>query len=72
MTEMITVDMQPSSMVEDVSFKTPLMTYLEPDYKMPCRKTVTALREKLYGDCYASTKRELSTAIRDINRLLDV
>ena len=58
-TDMIVVDMQPVSMVEDVGFNAP-MAYLEPDYKMPCRKTVTARMEKLYNDCSAGTKRELS------------
>lgn len=53
------IDMQPLSTVEDVGFNT-LMAYLEPDYKMPCRKTVTPLMEKLYNDCSASTKCELS------------
>ena len=33
-TEMIAVDMQPLSMVDDVGFNT-LMAYLEPAYKMP-------------------------------------
>ena len=42
--EMIAVDVQPLLMVEDVGFNTP-MAYLEPDYKMPCRRTVMALME---------------------------
>ena len=59
-------------MVEDEGFNT-LMVYLEPDYKMPCRKTVTTLMEKLYNGCSASTKHELSNTICGINnRMLDV
>lgn len=34
-TEMIAVDMQPMSMVEDVGFNVALMACIEPDYKMP-------------------------------------
>ncbi|KAJ8348830.1 hypothetical protein SKAU_G00274190 [Synaphobranchus kaupii] len=36
------------------------MAYPEPGYNMPCRKTIMARVEKLYNDCSASTKRELS------------
>ena len=67
-TETIVVDMQPLSMVEDAGFNA-LMAYLEPDYKMPCReKKVTARTEKMYNDCSASTKHELSNGpYSDVN-----
>jgi hypothetical protein len=71
-TEMIAVDMQPLSMVEDVGFNA-LIACVELDYKMSCRKTVTCHMEKLYSNCSASIKRELSNTIHGVNnRLLDV
>ena len=55
---MVALDMQPMSVVEDEGFKK-LISFLEPDYTMPCRKTVTSRVIKLYKDCSAKIKRLL-------------
>ena len=55
---MVALDMQPMSVVEDEGFKK-LISFLEPDYTMPCRKTVTSRVIKLYQDCSAKIKRLL-------------
>jgi hypothetical protein len=46
------------SVEEDEGFKK-LISFLEPDYTMPCRKTVTSRVIKLYQDCSAKIKRLL-------------
>ena len=55
---MVALDMQLMSAVEDEGFKK-LSSFLEPDYTMPCRQTVTSRVIKLYQDCSAKIKRLL-------------
>ena len=56
--EMVALNMQPMSVVEDEGFKN-LIRFLEPDYTMPCRKTVISRVTKLYQDCSAKIKLHL-------------
>ncbi|XP_056132772.1 E3 SUMO-protein ligase ZBED1-like [Lampris incognitus] len=56
--EMVALDMQPLSIVEDVGFKR-LVEYLEPGYSIPSRKTITTRVGKMYQDCGSKTKHQL-------------
>uniref|UniRef100_A0A667YW07 BED-type domain-containing protein n=1 Tax=Myripristis murdjan TaxID=586833 RepID=A0A667YW07_9TELE len=60
--EMVALDMQPVSIVEDDGFYK-LIKYLEPEYELSCRRTVSSRVTKLYHDCSAQIKRLLNQAL---------
>ena len=57
---MIALDLQQLSVVEDAGFNV-LMTYVEPGYKVPCQKSITARVEKAHHECAAAIKVKLSS-----------
>lgn len=60
--EVITSDLLPFSFVENEGFKK-LMKLVEPNYQIPCRKTITNRMEQLYEDKVNDTK----TYLKNIN-----
>ncbi|XP_064414839.1 E3 SUMO-protein ligase ZBED1-like [Latimeria chalumnae] len=59
---MITTDMLPISVVEGTGFRA-LMSFVEPEYRVPVRQTVTSLIEKCYEDCVKFLREKLEHAI---------
>nr|XP_014351682.1 PREDICTED: zinc finger BED domain-containing protein 4-like [Latimeria chalumnae] len=59
---MITTDMLPISVIEGTGFCA-LMSFVEPEYRVPVRQTVTSLIEKCYEDCVKSLWEKLEHAI---------
>lgn len=58
---MVAKDMLPISFVEGEGFRE-LMKFVEPEYTVPARKTITARLEKMHADSAASVRRNVSKA----------
>ncbi|KYO28673.1 hypothetical protein Y1Q_0000834 [Alligator mississippiensis] len=58
---MITEDMLPISVIEGAGFRA-LMSFVEPEYHVPVRQTVTAQLEKWYENCVNSLREKLGKA----------
>ncbi len=63
-TEMIAQDMLPISFVEGKGFRT-LMEFVEPEFTVPSRKTITARLEKLFDD----NVRELRSQLASVGKI---
>ena len=61
--QMIELDLMPISTVEGDGF-IELINFLEPEYVIPCRATITKRIEKRYKDLSRNLKKKLSTADR--------
>ena len=61
--KMIELDMMPISTVDGDGF-IELINFLEPEYDIPCRTTITSRIEKRYKDMARNLKKRLSTADR--------
>ena len=60
-TTMIVTDMLPISFVEGSGFRE-LMAYVEPEYKVPCRTTITTRIEKMYEEKAEDLRTRLAAA----------
>lgn len=58
--EMIYEDLLPIKLVESSAFKR-LILFLEPDFKLPTRRSVTALLEKEYVECKSNLQSRLTS-----------
>lgn len=61
LTKMIAKDMLPVSFVEGEGFRE-LMNFLEPEYRVPCRKTITSRLEKLRDENVSILQEKLANA----------
>ncbi|XP_014437169.1 calcyclin-binding protein isoform X2 [Pelodiscus sinensis] len=60
---MITTDMLPVSVIEGSGFRA-LMNFVEPEYNVPVRQTITLRLEKCYEACVKSLRQKLDKAVQ--------